>query len=75
MLRIPLGSGLDSGFSSVKPASQRRTLYWAQPCSKNHKAFIINGSLSKSLISVLLIKNPDNKPLKARAQYLCNKAT
>src|SRR5215468_9228220 len=40
-------------------------LYWAQLCSKNRKAFIFSGSLSKSLISVLLLKEPLNTILLA----------
>jgi hypothetical protein len=40
-------------------------LYWVQLCSKNRKAFIFSGSLSKSLISVLLLKEPHER---AKAQ-------
>jgi hypothetical protein len=36
-------------------------LCWAQPCSKNRKTFIFSGSLSKSLISVLLLKDPQQQ--------------
>jgi hypothetical protein len=36
-------------------------LYWAQPYSQNRKTFIFSGSLSKSLISVLLLKEPQQR--------------
>jgi hypothetical protein len=37
-------------------------LYWTQLCNKNRKAFISGESLSKSLISVLLLKEPHDAP-------------